>query len=178
MNVARRLIALVLVASGAYAFYLFCYLPYRCNLIKKSTTLSTEDAYAHIGTPEGSIKARRNLSALRTCLNLGCRDVSSEMIAAANYRVLGRNDEAIRLYREALRLDPRPELYVNLGAAELAAGDRDAARDDALSGALFSPFSVRFIEDGQLRQEVVERLITLRPENEKYIREVAATPLN
>jgi tetratricopeptide (TPR) repeat protein len=100
------------------------------------------------------------------------------MIVAANYRVLGRNDEAIRFYREALRLDPRPELYVNLGAAELAVGDRNTARNDALSGALFSPFSVRFIEDGQLREEVVQQLITLRPENEKYIREVAATPLN
>jgi tetratricopeptide (TPR) repeat protein len=169
---ARRLIALVMVAAGVYAFHVFCFLPYRCNRIKNAYILPTEDAYNHMGTPEGSLTAQRNLGVLLQCMRPFCRDVSLEMIAAANYRVLGRYDESIRLYREALQLDRRPELYANLASAEAAAGDRVAARKDLLQAGLFSPWSITSVEDGQLRQEVVQQLIALRPENADYIRYV------
>jgi len=170
MNAFRRLTAIAVVAAGACAFYFFCVLPYRCNRIKNAHILSTEYAYFHAGTPKGSVRAQRNLEELLECMRPTCRDVSLDMIAAANDRVLGRYDEAIRLYRDALRLDRRPEIYVNLAAAEAAAGDRVSAREDLLRAALFSPWVVRSVEDGQLRQEVVQQLIALRPENEAYIR--------
>ncbi|HSY52585.1 MAG TPA: hypothetical protein VLC46_27545 [Thermoanaerobaculia bacterium] len=177
MTSVRRLIAIAVVAAGACAFYFFCVLPYGCNRIKNAHIRSTEFAYAHAGTPEGSLQAKRNLAELQECMRPTCRDVSAYMIAAANDRVLGRYAEAIRLYRDALQLDHRPELYVNLAAAEAAAGDREAAREDSLRASLFSPWAVRSIEDGQLRQEVVQRLIALRPENEAYIRYVDTVQL-
>ncbi len=177
MTAVRRLTAIAVVAAGAYAFYFFCVLPYRCNRIKNAHILSTESAYANIGTPEGSLQARRNLAALLECMRPTCRDVSLDMIAAANDRVLGRQDEAIRLYRDALRRDRRPEIYVNLAAAEAAAGDRGAAREDLLRASLFSPWAIKSVEDGQLREEVIRRLIALRPENEAYIRFVDTVQL-
>jgi tetratricopeptide (TPR) repeat protein len=177
VTAARRLIALVVVAAGCYAFYIFCALPYRCNRIKKAYIRSTELAYNNMGTPEGSLQARQNLAALSACMGLPCRDVSLDMIAAANDRVLGRNDEAVNQYRHALRLDRRPELFANLAMAENAAGDRAAALKDALRAGLFSPWTVRSIEDGQLRQEVVRQLIALRPENADYIRYVDTVQL-
>jgi tetratricopeptide (TPR) repeat protein len=170
MTAVRRLTAIAIVAACAYAFYVFCVLPYRCNRIKNAHILPTEYAYAHAGTPEGSLRAQRNLEELRECMRPTCRDVSLDMIAAANDRVLGRYDEAVRLYRDALRLDRRPEIYVNLAAAEAAAGDRGSAREDLLRAILFSPWAIRSIEDGQMRQEAVQQLIALRPENEAYIR--------
>lgn len=177
MIVVRRLIAIAVGAAGVYAFYLFCVLPYRCNRIKNARILSTEYAYAHAGTPEGSVQAQRNLAALQECMRPTCRDVSLDMIAAANDRVLGRYDEAISLYRDALRLDRRPELYANLAVAEAAAGDRGAAREDLLRASLFSPWAIRSVEDGQLRQEVLKQLIALRPENEAYIRYIDTVQL-
>ena len=103
MTMVRRLVAVAVVAAGAYAFHVFCVLPYRCNRIKNARILPTENAYARIGTPEGSLQARRNLAALQECMVPTCRDVSLCMIVAANYRVLGRHDDAISLYREALQ---------------------------------------------------------------------------
>jgi tetratricopeptide (TPR) repeat protein len=177
MTIFRRLTAVAVLAASAYAFHLFCVLPYRCNRIKNFQILPTEKAYAQIGTPEGSLQARRNLTALMVCMRPTCRDVSLDMIVAANNRVLGRYDEAIRLYRHALLLGRRPELYSNLAAAEAAAGDRAAAREDFLRAALFSPWSVQSIDDGKLRQEVVQQLLTLRPENAAYIRYVDTVQL-
>jgi tetratricopeptide (TPR) repeat protein len=177
LTAIRRLIALAVVVAGGYAFYIFCVLPYRCNRIKNAYIRSTELAYDHMGTPEGSLQAQRNLAALSACMRFTCRDVSLDMIAAANYRVLGRNDESVSQYRDALRLDRRPELFVNLAAAENANGDRVAALNDSLRAGLFSPWTVRSIEDGQLRQEVVRQLIALRPENADYIRYVDTVQL-
>ncbi len=177
MTAIPRMIAVTVIAAGAYAIQVFCVLPYRCNRIKNAHIRSTEAAYSHIGTPEGSIQARRNLAALLQCMGPTCRDVSLDMILAANYQVLGRNDEAIGAYRDALRLDHRPELYANLATVEVATGNRNAAREDLLRAALFSPWAVRFMEDGALRQEVVQRLIALRPENADYIRYVDTVQL-
>lgn len=176
MTAARRLIALAVFATGVYAFHVFCFLPYRCNRVKNAYILPTEDAYNHMGTPEGSLTAQRNLGVLLQCMRPFCRDVSLEMITAANYRVLGRYDESIRLYREALQLDRRPELYANLASAEASAGDREAARKDLLQAGLFSPLALRSVEDGLLREEVMAQLIALRPENAQYIRELATLP--
>jgi tetratricopeptide (TPR) repeat protein len=174
--IVRRLIAIALFAGGGCAFYLFCVLPYRCNRIKKVGAASAEYAFDHGGSPEGSVQARRNLAALSQCMGPACRDVTLDMIAAANDRVLGRYDDAIGLYRDALQLDRRPELYANLAAAEAAAGDRNAARSDLLRAALFSPVALRSVDDGLLREEVMQQLIALRPENAQYIRELATLP--
>lgn len=177
VTTVRRLIALAVVAAGVYAFHVFCFLPYRCNQIKKAYIQLTDDAYGRKGTPEGSLSAQRNLGGLQQCMRPFCRDVSLDMIAAANYRVLGRYDESIRLYRHALLLDRRPELLANLASAEAAAGNREAARNDLLQAGLFSPWAIRSVEDGQLRQEVIQRLIALRPENADYIRYVDTVQL-
>ncbi|MEA2235579.1 MAG: hypothetical protein QOC81_303 [Thermoanaerobaculia bacterium] len=169
MTIVRRLAAIAVVAAGAYALQVFCILPYRCNRIKNAWILPTGEAYSRMGTPEGSLQARRNLAALEECMKPTCRDVSLDMIAAANNRVLGRYDEAIRLYGHALLLDRRPELYANLASAEIAVGNRVAAREHFLRAALFAPWSVQSIQDGKMRQEVVQQLIALRPENADYI---------
>jgi len=176
MSIARRIVAVIVVVAGAYAFYVFCVLPYRCNQIKKKQLLSTEYAFERAATPEGRIRARENLAMLLPCARASCRDVSLDMLIAANYRVLGQPQEAIRYYRDALRRDRRPEIYVNLATTEIAAGDRNAAREDFVQASLFSPWTISRIEDGLLRQEVVKRMIALRPESAEYIRYIDTIP--
>lgn len=169
MSAFRKLAAIAVVACSGVVFYFFCVVPYRCNRLKKAAVAPTQFAYDRIRTPEGSIQARRNLAALEQCMGPACRDVTSDMLAAANYSVLGRSDEAIRLYRDALRLDERPEIYMNLAAAEVAAGDRKTARSDLLRAVLFTPWAIKSIDDGLLREEVLQQLVALRPENKEYI---------
>lgn len=170
MSIARRIAALAIVAAGVYALDVFCVLPWRCNLVRKARAQATDAAYNAVGSPEARIAARRNLDAVLPCTSATCRDIAVDMLAAANYRLLGQNDTAVQFYEHALRLDRRPEILMNLGVTELAAGDRAAARRHLLQASLFNVYMVAQIEDGVMRQEVVKELIALRPENADFIR--------
>ena len=45
----------------------------------------------------------------------------------SQYLLLGRAEEAAATYQRALAVEARPEIYLNLGRAQLALGDRQAA---------------------------------------------------
>jgi tetratricopeptide (TPR) repeat protein len=170
VTAVRGAVALVVVAAAVAAFYAFCVMPYRCNLVKSAQTAAIERFFENGAAPAARMAARRSLAELQPCTFPPCRDVGSDMLIGATCRLLGRNDEAIRAYRHALTLDRRPEIFTNLAAAELAAGDRNAAREDFMRAALFNPWMIRNIEDGLMRQEIRDRLIALWPEDADYIR--------
>jgi tetratricopeptide (TPR) repeat protein len=176
MRSLRRVVALVVVSACIFAFYVFCVMPYRCNRLKNAYIPSTGQAYERIGTPEARIAARRNIASLQECMTPSCRDVSLDMLVAANYRIVGRYQDAIALYRDALRFDRRPEIYLNLAATEIAVGNRPGAREVMVPAAMFNPWIISGIEDGQLRKDVVTELISRRPENADYIRYIDALP--
>ena len=170
VSLARRALALAVVAIGAYALYVFCVVPWRCNLLKKVRSQRTEMAFNKIGSPDGRIAARENVDALLACVRPECRDISLDMLLAANYRLLGQEEQAIRFYQHALLLDRRPEVFLNLGMTEIAAGNRAAARAHLLQASLFNVYMVASIEDGAMRQEIVKQLLDIRPENADFIR--------
>lgn len=172
MKAARFAVALLTIAAGAAAFYYFCLLPYRCNRIESLQRAATAAAYQSAPAPSARIAARQNVDALWPCRGATCRDVGIDMLLAANYHILGQEDEAIRCYRDALRLDQRPEIYFNLAVSELASGDRNAAREDLVRAALFNRWILASIEDGVLRREVMTRLIALYPEEAELIRTI------
>ena len=103
-------------------------------------------------------------------MNTLCRDVSLDILAAANYRAVNRPAEAMGLYLDALRRDQRPELYVSLAETELMLGDRNAAREHALRGTLFNVAMISELDDGLLREETARALIKLHPEKADVIR--------
>ncbi|HEV2718527.1 MAG TPA: hypothetical protein VG323_00800 [Thermoanaerobaculia bacterium] len=177
MKSARFGVALLSVVIGAAAFYYFCLLPYRCNRIESIQTAAIAVAFRNATSTGGRIMARRNLDALWPCRAASCRSVGIDMLLAANYRILGEEQEAILCYRDALRLDRRPEIYLNLARAELAAGDRSSAREHFLRSALFNPWMLESIEDGAIRQEVVQRLIASHPEAAADIRYIDSVVL-
>ena len=173
-HATRPIVALVILIACGYASFAFCILPYRCNAVKAVTMSSTNNAFPHIGSPRAGEIARRNLNALEPCRRLFCRDLSTEMIAAANYRILGRNDEALRLYRNSLKRDQRPEIYYNIANTEVALGAREAALNDFVRACIFNPFMIHEIDDGQLHEQTIARLIQMRPEDAEFIRMIAA----
>jgi tetratricopeptide (TPR) repeat protein len=68
-----------------------------------------------------------NLRLLREAEELDPASVGVVVAAAGQQLLLDRPQEAVATYRRALALEPRPEVWINLGRAQWAAGERDEA---------------------------------------------------
>lgn len=83
-------------------------------------------AIARRELPRGLIPV--NLHALRRAEALDPTLVGVPIARGTQYLLAGNGSLAVHAYREALELEPRPEVYLNLGRALLAAGEPDEAR--------------------------------------------------
>jgi tetratricopeptide (TPR) repeat protein len=68
-----------------------------------------------------------NLQALRRAAPLDPVEVGIPIARGSQYYLLGRAEPAEQAYAEALRLEPRPEGYLDLGRAQWLAGRREEA---------------------------------------------------
>ncbi len=75
----------------------------------------------------GQALLRRNLELLRDAAAMDRADVRVPLARGSVQLLLGRLDDAIASYRQALALEPRPEIHLNLGRALAAAGRRAEA---------------------------------------------------
>lgn len=82
---------------------------------------------------------RLNLQALRRARQRDGAEVGIPMAMGSIHRLLGNPQAAADAYREALALEPRPEIYLNLGLAQSEAGDLDAARASFAKAVALSP---------------------------------------
>ncbi|HEX3532569.1 MAG TPA: O-antigen ligase family protein [Thermoanaerobaculia bacterium] len=69
-----------------------------------------------------------NLEALKLAAALDPTEIGVPLARGSQYLVFGQPDLAIESYQAAAALEPRPEIYQNLGAAELADHRIDEAR--------------------------------------------------
>lgn len=69
-----------------------------------------------------------NLLLLRRAGELDPAEIAIVVGRGSQYLLLRRADAAIGAYRQALALEPRPEIYLNLGRAQRLAGRDDEAR--------------------------------------------------
>lgn len=135
-----RLAAILLVwATAAFALQRWCWIPYRCSLVEQQVQKLTLRIASLPDEPAVRTAARRNLAAMRPCLGQTFAKVNQLMIAAANYRMLDRADAAIGLYERALQLDRRPELYLNLGLAQIEAGRTKDGIDNLVHACVYNP---------------------------------------
>lgn len=81
----------------------------------------------------------RHVRLLEDAARLDPANAAIPLATGSQYRLLRRNDEAQEAYRRALDLEPRPESWLNLGAAQAAADDRVAARESFLKAAKLDP---------------------------------------
>jgi tetratricopeptide (TPR) repeat protein len=77
-----------------------------------------------------------NVKLLARARRLDPADARIPLAIGGQYLLLGRPKEALEAYREALAVEPRPEIYLNLGRAQAAAGDPEAARESFRRAAL------------------------------------------
>jgi Flp pilus assembly protein TadD len=76
--------------------------------------------------PRGLVPS--NLELLRRASALDRTEVGIPVARGTQYLLLSNGDQAAAAYREALELEPRPEIHLNLGRALLMAGDPEGAR--------------------------------------------------
>ncbi|MCB1058014.1 MAG: hypothetical protein KDD11_21140 [Acidobacteria bacterium] len=69
----------------------------------------------------------QNLRDLERARRLDPLEVGVPLALGSQYLLLRRPQEAEAAYRDALTVEPRPEIYLNLGKAQLLAGERSAA---------------------------------------------------
>ena len=91
--------------------------------------------------------ARKNLARCDECLETFPEDYHLHLLRAANLRILGRYDEAVRTFEHALTLTERPEIYAQMGEVEMERGNVEAARRALLRAATFNIMYVETVDD-------------------------------
>jgi tetratricopeptide (TPR) repeat protein len=146
------LLRVVALLAAVVALHAVCVAPYRGNLalrdiVRRSAAAQTSD------TQNAAVLARQNLDDLDRVAAARRLDPAWYMLYAANALVLDRLPGAVDTYTRALRIDQRPELYVNRGMVLFHLGRTDAAVADLVKAARFDP-RVLSILDGELRARV------------------------
>jgi len=134
----RKLVQIAAVIAAAAAFYWLVVLPWHGNLVLRTVVRSSE--IAERADPQiGVIVARQNVVALDAIAAGRRLDPAWYMLYGANCEMLGRLGDAEAAYSGALRIDDRPELYVNRAMVRLHRGNADGAVADLAQAAKFRP---------------------------------------
>jgi tetratricopeptide (TPR) repeat protein len=144
-----RLFALVVAGVGIDHL---CIDPYRGNLLLRDVALRSGRAQ-QLDTSRSLELAHRNLHDLDLAARGRRLDPEWYLLYGGNCEILGRWNEAADAYTQALKIDDRPEIYVNRGMAMLHMGHADAAVADLATAARFDP-NVIYDLDGELRARV------------------------
>jgi len=144
---AAAIAALLLIQHFAWSHF-------TCNERKSGLIAATRDVVEVIvDRGRAANLAHDNLAAIDGCLTADPTDVDFYMLAAANQHALGRDGEAVAMYRSALSWERRPEIYYSVGMLELRMNRRAEAMADLRSAA---EFNRSFIDDlpPQVRDEI------------------------
>lgn len=95
-----------------------------------------------------------NLRLIREAETLAPADARLPLAAGGQYLLLRRPGEAVEQYRRSLRLENRPETWLNLGRAQWAAGERGAAVESWVTAVRLHPRFRSEIPD-EARREVL-----------------------
>jgi tetratricopeptide (TPR) repeat protein len=111
--------------------------------ILKSVEMSTAQALATRRAAPGLLQ--QNAERLARAELLAPASASIRLARGAQFLLLGMNDKAIAAYEEALRLEPRPEIYLNLGRAQWRARQETAALESLRRALRLDPALLREI---------------------------------
>ena len=105
--------------------------------------------------------ARKNLARCEACLETFPDDYQLHLLRAANLRILGSYDEAVRTFQHALTLTERPEIYAQMGEVEIERGNVEAAKRALLRAAMFNIVYVETVDEpmkSEIYSAVYERI--------------------
>jgi len=148
----RNAIRAAAAAAMIVGVHELCVVPYRANLALASIEQRTRRAQA-LERAAAARLARANLEDLSRIATPQRLNPDWYMLDAANCEIIGRFADAAESYSRALRIDQRPEIYVNRANVFLQLGRVDAAVADLATAARFNPF-VLYDLDGDIRRRV------------------------
>lgn len=145
MKIVRWLATVATWSATIAALAYFVVKPQQCNWLEGEIQRST-DHITRLPADQTIVVpiARQNVARLMTCMSCA-DDVNRAMVLAANLRFMDRGPEAIAVYRDALRYDRRPELYLNLGQTLLDLGDEEEGMRVLTTACLAAPNLVDYI---------------------------------
>ena len=157
------MIALKWLASAAVAgvtaaaIYALVVVPNRLNIeerviSERTKAIQNEDPMAIAPI------AREHVRKLTQMLRWLPTDTDLHMLLAANYELLQLREEAKATYEQALAVDGRPEIYIELGRIQLALGNYDAAVTSFARAVRFQPNMIERVS-GESLQEDVQRVV-------------------
>ncbi len=134
----RQILGVLLFLGSLAAIHPLVITPYRLNVQKKFIQDRTLLAISS-GEYQRPLIARQNITLLSRAAPSFSADSEVHVIRAANFRLLGRTEDAISEYRLALRLEKRPEIYYQLGRTYQDFGAHKEAEAAFRRAAAFSP---------------------------------------
>jgi tetratricopeptide (TPR) repeat protein len=161
--IARLICRIAATLAAAFAFYRYSWTPEHADKVLKSVQTRTETA---MNTPgdRAIFAARDNIATLQTITDACRLSIAYHLVYAVNARILGRNDEAIAHYTEALTIDHRPEIYFDRGTTYLEEGKLDPATADIALAVRFNPVFLDNIDTGmQARVAAMNKAVPYNP---------------
>lgn len=153
MKTALRIatLALLMVGTGA-AIARWVIHPLRCSR-------DASFGAAALEANETRAAARGIRADLTSCTCVTPPDALIPVARGAAAKAEGDPRTAIAEYQHALEIDRRPEIYFQLGLAQLEAGDRPAAMESLVRACAFDPARLADIYDVEIRRETKQLLL-------------------
>ncbi|HEY0141489.1 MAG TPA: tetratricopeptide repeat protein [Thermoanaerobaculia bacterium] len=144
MRILLRLLASAVIVGAAFFAVTRVTVPaYKCNGIRQRVAVRTE-LLPTLARFHKLDVTRENLTELRPCAESMARSIEDYMLLAENEKARDQNDRAIALYTEAIRLEPRPEIYFALAEAQLNAHQPEAALQNLRKSSYAAAYVHRF----------------------------------
>lgn len=168
---------LLVFGLALWAIDRLCVLPWRCNNVIRQVNNATVAMFERSDSLVVKVRTRSNITRLVQCLDCpSSARVDVLMGLAAAYRILNEPRSAIDAYRAALRLDCRPELYLNVATVEYEVGDRKAAiRHFAMSMALasflidYAPGAPAYLTEQHLPTDIERQVDDTIPQAKQWL---------
>lgn len=153
-----RFLAITAIAiSALIALRYGVWLPMRCERAVSRSLDAIDDAATRDDFARHAA-AKYAEAAMRGCECLESTDVKIAYVRGTIHRYRGEPLPAIASYRRALAIDRRPEIYIDLGLAQLDAFNaRDALESFATAGS-FAPSQLERIPYPDVRAEAERRI--------------------
>lgn len=133
-------------------------LPFLCNRKLVSEERALLDNVTRQDHRVVARAAQASLKRCTACLGKSADPAPWHVIAATNYRLLGRSDAAIHHYEMALRTVRNPELYLALGLLRVERGDKVRGLEDIVLALRYNPYLISRVPSPEIVEEVNRRL--------------------
>jgi len=144
------------IAAAAFvAIRDISYTPVHCNDVAMNVGGEMTSMLSSTDQVRVTVETRENLARLEPCRRKLPWNVNLHMLAAANYAARDMHENAVSEYREALRYDRRPEIYLNLGTELIKTGRVDEAIEPLTIAYSINKDSIYEITNSAIQERVM-----------------------